>query len=151
MNTPTFPANIQRPEFIAPLSDVLRFVVSVQTLIETPYQDNGDAVMERMGDLLSLYPQSANAIASAKWHRDTVLKEVIEDMLIKARANDEDAIRAFKTTSVIKQLAEARTAELNSLLVLTERLNSTITHSLDALRSVLSNLKEERRVQGYAV
>ena len=150
MKEPTFPAHIQRPEFIAPLSDVLRFVVSVQTLIETPYQDNGDAVMNRISDLLSLYPQSANAIASAKWHRDTVLKEVIEGMLKKASENDADAIRAFKTPSVIKQLAEARTAELNSLLVLTERLNSTITHSLDALRSVLSNLKEERRVQGYA-
>lgn len=146
----TFPTNIQRPEWIAPLSDVLRFVVSVQTLIETPYQDNGEAVMNRISDLLSLYPQSANAIASAKWHRDTVLKDVIESMLKKASENDADAIRAFKTPSVIKQLAEARTAELNSLLVLTERLNSTITHSLDALRSVLSNLKEERRVQGYA-
>ena len=145
-----FPTHIQRPEWITPLSDVLRFVVSVQTLIETPYQDSGEAVMNRMSDLLFLYPQSANAIASAKWHRDTVLKDVLEDMLRKARDNDEDAIRAFKTPSVIKQLAEARTAELNSLLVLTERLNSTITHSLDALRSVLSNLKEERRVQGYA-
>lgn len=151
MKEPTFPTHIQRPEFIAPLSDVLRFVVSVQTLIETPYADNGDAVMNRISDLLSLYPQSANAIASAKWHRDTVLKEVIEDMLRKAKDSDEGAIRAFKTPSVIKQLAEARTAELNSLLVLTERLNSTITHSLDALRSVLSNLKEERRVQGCAV
>jgi formate dehydrogenase maturation protein FdhE len=145
-----FPTNIQRPEWVAPLSDVLRFVLSVQTLIETPYQDNGEAVMNRISDLLSLYPQSANAIASAKWHRDTVLKDILEDMLRKAKDNDEDAIRAFKTPSVIKQLAEARTAELNSLLVLTERLNSTITHSLDALRSVLSNLKEERRVQGYA-
>jgi formate dehydrogenase maturation protein FdhE len=145
-----FPTNIQRPEWVAPLSDVLRFVLSVQTLIETPYQDNGEAVMNRISDLLSLYPQSANAIASAKWHRDTVLKDVIEEMLRKAKDNDEDAIRAFKTPSVIRQLAEARTAELNSLLVLTERLNSTITHSLDALRSVLSNLKEERRVQGYA-
>jgi formate dehydrogenase maturation protein FdhE len=145
-----FPTNIQRLEWIAPLSDVLRFCISVQTLIETPYQDNGEAVMNRISDLLSLYPQSANAIASAKWHRDMILKDVIEEMLRKAKDNDEDAIRAFKTPSVIKQLAEARTAELNSLLVLTERLNSTITHSLDALRSVLSNLKEERRVQGYA-
>ena len=109
MKQPNFLEYIQRPDWICSLSDVLHFCLSVQTLIETPYADNGDAVMGRMADLLSLYPQSANAIASAKWHRDTVLKDVIENMLRKAKDNDEDAIRAFKTPSVIKQLAEART------------------------------------------
>ena len=68
----------------------------------------------------------------------------------KAANNDEEAIKAFKTPSVINALASARCAELNALLVYCERLNAAITHSIDGLRSILSNLKEERRAKGFA-
>jgi hypothetical protein len=122
--TPAFPAHIQRPEWVAPLSDVVRFCLSVQTLLETPYQEHGEAVMERIGELTMLYPSSCSALASATWHRDSLLRDTYEDMLRKARDNDETAIRAFKTPSVIKDLANTRCAELNALLVWCERSNS---------------------------
>ena len=66
-------------------------------------------------------------------------------MMKKAAANDDEAIKAFKTPSVINALASARCAELNALMVYCERLNAAITHSIEGLRSILSNLKAERQ------
>ena len=151
MTTPTLPAAVQCPDYLGTLGDVLGFIVSVETLIETPYDTrSGDAVSDWIADLTILLASSPKAISSARYYRDETLKHVIEEMMKKAAQNDEDAIRAFKTPSVIKDLASARCAELNALMVYCERLNAAITHSIDGLRSILSNLKEERRAMGFA-
>ena len=144
MKQPNFPESIPRPDWVMNLGNVLAFTSTVTGLIETPYQQTGEAVSDRIGDLVMLYPTSCAAIASAKWHRDELLKHTYETMIRKAKENDEEAIKLFKSTSILKSLAESRVAELNALLALCERLNSAITHTVEAMRSVLSNLKAER-------
>ena len=146
MNLPTLPSAVQCPDYLATLSEVLGFIVGVETLIETPYDTrSGDAVSARIADLTILLANSPKAISSARYYRDETLKYVIEEMMKKAAASDDEAIKAFKTPSVINALASARCAELNALLVYCERLNAAITHSIEGLRSILSNLKAERQ------
>jgi len=150
MKIPEIPASIQTPDYLSSLSGVLEFILSVETLIETPYDTkSGDVVAERISDLIYLFAGSTKAISSARYYRDETLKYVYEEMLRKAALNDELAIKAFKTPSVINKIAETRVAELNALLVYVERINAAITHSIDGLRSILSNLKAERQVTSY--
>lgn len=151
MKEPTLPAAVQCPDYLATLSEVIGFIVGVETLINTPYDTrSGDAVSERIADLTILLASSPKAISSARYYRDETLKHTYQEMMKKAATNDDEAIKAFKQPSIIKAIAESRVSELNALLVYCERLNAAITHSIDGLRSILSNLKEERRAMGFA-
>ena len=146
MNLPTLPSAVQCPDYLATLSEVLGFIVGVETLIETPYDTrSGDAVSDRIADLTILLASSPKAISSARYYRDETLKHTYQEMMRKAAQNDDEAIRAFKQASIIKAIAESRGSELNALLVYCERLNAAITHSIEGLRSILSNLKAERQ------
>jgi hypothetical protein len=151
MKEPQLPATITSPEYLGTLSDVLRFIVSVETLMETPYDSkDGNAVADRIADLVMLFPSSTKAIASVTFYRDETLKHTYNEMMKKAAQNDDEAIKAFKQASVITAIAKSRVAELNALLVYVERVNASITHSIDGMRSILSNLKEERRMMAGA-
>lgn len=150
MKTPHLPAAIQAPEYLSSLGDVLRFILSVETLIDTPFDTrSGDAVVERIDKMTILLASSPKATASAKYYRDETLKHTYEEMMKKAAQNDDEAIKAFKQASVIKAIAESRVSELNALLTYCERLNAAITHSIEGLRSILSFIKEERRATAY--
>jgi hypothetical protein len=61
----------------------------------------------------------------------------------------ETFIGTNESWNVVKMLIESKTKDERRLFLLAERLNATITHQIDAVRSLLSFEKESAKLGGH--
>lgn len=154
MCLPTFQNQNQnmKPQFIWEKEQILSFLDQADRLLEiTLNGDNPEEVIDRMAHIITLFPSSSNAVASAKWWREHQYKIEYKQVYERyVRAEQPDHSRTFVSASILKDYINARVGEWTSIVSRAERQNAAITHSLDALRSILSSLKEERKISNYS-
>lgn len=95
-------------------------------------QDNGEEMSERLTQLSIYLARSAVVQGNAQYFLD--LKQGIESELTLKNVPG-------VTPSMLTKIVAGKCANEMKLLKLAERLNRTITHQIDALRSQLSYLK----------
>jgi len=104
---------------------------------QATYDDkNGDLISGRLSELSSYLAESSNLLAWAQYYYDKIQGEEAEK-LIKEQGQTEIRI----SPTVFKQLINGRSINESKILKFTERINRTITHQIDILRSQLSYLK----------
>jgi hypothetical protein len=145
------PAN--RPEYIWSIESIFAFFDQFDELASTPLNtDDGTAVSDRIADFLQLFPASVNVNASAVWYREAAYKDqfdLMADNIKKAKA-EKLPIEGMASASVVGQYIKSRCAEFAAMAERASRTNAAITHSLDALRSLLSNIKTDKQISQYA-
>ena len=106
----------------------------------TRYSSNdGNELVERITDLNIYLARSAAMLSWAQYYYDKAQGEEAEK-LVKEQADNDIKI----SPTVFKQLISGRTTNETKILKFTERLNRTITHQIDGVRSQLSYLKQLR-------
>lgn len=117
---------------ILPISLCRSNMQCVQDTLEIKTAQEPNALMERMTELASLLATSAQTMSSIKFHLTDALGIAMQ--------------QAFKDKyppSMAKTFAEGKCAELISDYELSNRQNACLTHTIDALRSILSFTKQE--------
>lgn len=143
---------MNKPEYIWSKESILGFLEQADKLLEiTINGDNPEEVIDRMSVIITMFPSSSNALASAKWWQAYTYKIEYNEAYKKyVNAQQPGESKTFVAPSVLKDYINARTGEWVSIVTRCERVNAAITHTLDALRSILSHLKEERKISNYA-
>lgn len=147
MNEPS-----NRPEYIWSIESIFAFFEQFDELASTPLNtDDGNAVSDRIADFLQLYPASVNVNASAVWYRDAAYKQEYHRIAdgMKERANKTE-LQNLTSASVLREYIRSRCMEFNAMHERATRVNAAIAHSLDALRSLLSNIKTDKQISQYA-
>ena len=140
-----------QPRGIWPMESIYNFQDQLESFLGvTIGADNPEEIADRMAALLVFYPSSAMALASAKYWQAYTYRTEYNTAYKRTTQIDPGEAKAFFTPSILKEYINSRTAEYMALVTRCERGNSAITHTLDALRSILSHLKEERKIQNYA-
>ncbi len=94
-------------------------------------KDNGNEVSERITNLNVYLARTSVLLSEAQFLFDERFAKETEKLI----GNE------LLTASTINNLAKSRCATEKKLLTLVDRINSTITHQLDSIRSQLSYLK----------
>jgi hypothetical protein len=144
-------SNNMQPRGIWPMESIYEFQEQLEGFLGvTVGADNPEEIVDRMAALLVFYPSSAMALASAKYWQAYKYRNEYNAAYKRSTQVDPGQGKPFLTPSILKEYISSRTAEEMALVTRCERGNSAITHTLDALRSILSHLKEERKIQNYA-
>jgi len=146
------PPPTQRPEYVWTIDQIFQFFEQLDELLSVKISTvSGEAVADNMADLLMLYPSSVNVLSSAKWYANEAYRyeynKVTEALKGKEQPKE---LKGVLSPLALKEYIKSRTSDFIYIADRAERCNAAITHSLDALRSVLSNLKAERQIQNYA-
>ena len=99
-------------------------------------QDEGGILTERITTLNIYLARSSALLSHAQYHYDKAQGEEAEKLI-----NDQESTGTKISPTVFKQLINGRTVNEAKILKFTERLNRTITHQIDGVRSQLSYLK----------
>jgi len=104
----------------------------------TRYNSNdGNELIERITDLNIYLARSASMLSWAQFYYDKAQGEEAEKLV-----KDQEGTGIKISPTVFKQLINGRTINEAKILKFTERLNRTITHQIDGVRSQLSYLKQ---------
>lgn len=141
-----------RPSFIWQMENILQFVKETQDFFSQEIDtDNGDEIAYRIAWCISSLSASTNAVASAKWYAQAAYRmeyeNIAKEMVERAKNK---GVRDLVPPSILKDYITSRTAEFIAVQAMTERINATITHSMEGLRSILSKLKEDKKASTYA-
>jgi hypothetical protein len=141
-----------KPDYIWTWESCAAFLDTAEGLIATPINtESGEEIAERIADIIALYPASANVVASLKWYNESAYRSEFERIAKYIKDGKADAVTApLQVPSILKEYIKSRTANEQAMLVRGERVNSMLTHAMEGLRSVLSKIKEDRRVSSYA-
>lgn len=104
----------------------------------TVEREIGDAVAAQLVDLNALLGTSAGALSSL-FHKREAAKLLVYEVIAKEGST--------LTASLQKDMVQAKTSGYGAAYTYAERLNSSLVHSIDGLRSVLSWLKLEKGQQ----
>lgn len=141
-----------KPDWIWNIADCLTFLETAEGVIASPINtENGEEIAATIGDLIAMYPASSNVVASMKYHNEANYRkqyEAIAKHLKEGKASTDTL--PLTVPSVLKDYIKSRTADTQALLVRAERINAAITHAIEGLRSVLSKVKEDRKMSNYA-
>ena len=99
-------------------------------------QDDGGILTERITELNVYLARSSALLSHAQYHYDKAQGKEAEKII-----RDEGKTGIKISPTVFKQLINGRTVNEAKILKFTERLNRTITHQIDGVRSQLSYLK----------
>ncbi|MCP4394519.1 MAG: hypothetical protein GY804_09680 [Alphaproteobacteria bacterium] len=102
-------------------------------------KDSGDELAERITELNIYLARSASMLSWAQFYYDKAQGEESEAIL---KEEKDTGLRIAPT--IFKQLVNGRTVNEAKILKFCERLNRTITHQIDGVRSQLSYLKQLR-------
>ena len=95
-------------------------------------QSNPDEILGKLNSLTGLLPTSSHAVAVAEFiYGEKLMQLTLDNQYSKLSATDKKMIFAGRAKNEIYYVT------------LTERQNKSITHSIDALRSMISFLKSE--------
>ncbi len=98
--------------------------------------DNGDILALRITGLNVRLARSASLLSWAQYYYDKAQGDEAEKLV-----KDQESTQIKISPTVFKQLINGRTVQEAKVLKFTERLNRTITHQIDGVRSQLSYLK----------
>jgi hypothetical protein len=143
---------MNKPEYVWTFDSCLSFLDTAEGLISAPINtESGEEIADRITDIIALYPASANVVASLKWYNESAYRSEFERIAKYIKDGKADAVTApLQVPSILKEYIKSRTANEQAMLVRGERVNSMLTHAMEGLRSVLSKIKEDRRVSSYA-
>jgi hypothetical protein len=114
------------------LDEIEKEITEIIGFISCYYnKDNGNEVSERITNLNIYLARTSVLLSEAQFLFDERFSSETEKLI----GNE------LLTASTINNLAKSRCAIENKLLKLVDRINSTITHQLDSIRSQLSYLK----------
>jgi hypothetical protein len=146
MNTPT-----NRPEWIWSIESVFEFLNQADEALALPINtDQGEEVADRLAELIALFPASCNVVAACKWYEQAAYKQEFHMYAEELKSRAGDTYKHLTAPSVLRDYLKSRTAEFQALYTRAERTNAAITHSMEGLRSILSKIKEDRRISNYA-
>jgi predicted metalloendopeptidase len=114
----------------------------MQTFLEIEPSDDLNEMVERIHHLGILISQSGKMLADAKYYKDTLVNDAIMQAL---KQSYEERLSA----STINKYVETAAKESSYLVNWIDRINSTATHQLDGIRSVLSYRKAEFSTLNY--
>jgi hypothetical protein len=131
------------PAHITPYDKLLSEADEIQRFAEITISDNPEEIIERINALCVYIARTGNMLADAKYYL--------------ARKSKDEAIEAIKEilrlNNLSKKVQDSRIvgicADEKRLATELDRLNATLTHQLDAMRSLLSYEKENMRNLGY--
>lgn len=84
-------------------------------------------------DLMGYLARTSKMLADAKYHKDNAVKNsIINELKLDAPA------------SILKQLIESTCKRENYLVSWIDRMNSTVVHQMDFLRTIISKAKAEQ-------
>lgn len=149
------PAQVPKPSYVWSIQNIFDLFDQItQTLEEEVPADNGDAVASKISELLLLYPSSCDALASCVWYAETAYRDAYNAVYLSVKGilgSDTPAeLKGLLSASVVNAYIKSRTADFQYMRERAERLNRAITHALDALRSLLSSIKEDKKISNYA-
>lgn len=141
-----------RPDYVWTIEQIFDFFEQVDGVLSVKSSTTaGEAVADQIADLLMLYPASTNVLASAKWYANEAYRHEYNKVVEALKSAEQPKeLKGALSPLAIKEYIKSRTADFIYILERADRCNAAITHSLDALRSVLSNLKAERQISNYA-
>jgi len=141
-----------KPDWIWNIDSCLTFLETAEGLIASPINtENGEELAAAIGDLIAMYPSSSSVVASMKYHNEANYRKQYEGIArhLKEGKASTDTL-PLTVPSVLRDYIKSRTADTQALLVRAERINAAITHAIEGLRSVLSKVKEDRKMSNYA-
>jgi len=123
---------MENANLILPIASCRANLQCIQDYLELKCAQEPQALMERLTELSSLLSTSAQTMSSIKF--------VVVDAVGLAT---QEAFRLKYPPSMAKSYAEGKCAELIANYELANRQNAAITHSIEAVRSILSFTKQE--------
>ena len=88
-------------------------------------------ILVRLEELNMMLADSSLCLANARYLQDNTINDAIISVL-----NDEVMSKA--SASIVNQFIKSKAKEINYIVNLFDRINSTIVHQIDSLRSILS-------------
>ncbi|MFA5299887.1 MAG: hypothetical protein WC389_17010 [Lutibacter sp.] len=95
--------------------------------------ENPEECVDRGLDLMAYLARTSKMLADAKYHQDQAVQNSIVAQL-----------KLGVSASILKKLIESTCKRENYLVNWIDRLNSTIVHQLDFMRTVISKAKAEQ-------
>lgn len=111
----------------------------MQLFLETKSGSEPNDLIERAELLLVLIAQSGNCLADAKYLQETAIGQAIQKSI---NLGYEQRL----STSTINKFVNAEAKEFNYLVNTFDRINAAATHSLDAVRTLISYRKSEMMI-----
>ena len=108
----------------------------MQTYLETPAGHEPQELIDRIEYLNILIAKSGQLLAEAKFIQD----EVVNKGLLQAM---EDGLDKKLTPSLINKFVSSSAKNINYLVNWADRINSSATHQLDGIRTIISYKKAE--------
>lgn len=146
------PAQLPRPDQIWSIVDCFAFFDMADDAMRRPYNAaNHFEVSERIVELSQLFPSAGDVQAAAVYYANEAFRVAVHDYAqeLKDRAEQKDIYKPLVAPMVLSAYLKSRTAEYLHMKEKAERCSAGLVHSLDALRSVLSNLKEHARLATF--
>lgn len=115
-------------------------IEKMQSFLEEPTSNNPVEIQERLGDLMVYLARSSELLAIAKRElRKKKSTDIANTIIAVAKETN-------LSSKVQNQLLDCIAEEESFLVDWLDRINSTIVHQIDGLRSLLSYAKEEMRM-----
>lgn len=102
-------------------------------------------LIDQLGELCKALPFINNQMAIAKYMLNSKKQKAYETLVASSVANEN-----YFAPSLAKDYIGAKIQEDQYNYDICERTSRTIVHTVEALRSCLSALKEEAKLEGYA-
>lgn len=145
----TQPTN--RPEWIWSIEQAFTFLDEADEALARPVNtENGEEVADRLAELIAMFPASCNVVAACKWYEQAAYKQEFHLYADELKSRAGDTYKHLTAPSVLRDYLKSRTAEMQALYTRAERTNAAITHAMEGLRSILSKIKEDRKISNYA-
>jgi hypothetical protein len=124
--------NITPPEAIA------QELQTYQDYLQQEYRsDNGAEVVARIDTLGGYMARSGKLKADAEWFYNKLIDSEIMNCL-------QSMMHEKLSTSTVNKMIEAKAKDYKYLLTWADRVNRSCTHQIDAMRSILSDLKADK-------
>jgi hypothetical protein len=121
----------------------LKDVEHIDSLISTPRNKEASKLWEDLDALIQWLARSGELVADAESIYESALGATIIEMSTEKKYSF--------ATSLFRQVAEGKCADILKIYRRIERQNAALTHAIDAIRSLLSYEKENlRQISGGA-
>jgi hypothetical protein len=117
------------------MKKLLEEISTIYQSIKEPLDRKPEGLMNELDFRCQWLARSVELLADAQLILDTKRGEVAETF-----------IGTEQSWNVVKMLIESRTKDEKRLVLLADKLNSTLTHQIDAIRSLLSFEKQSLKL-----
>lgn len=152
--TPNVPEVVvgNRPEYVWEIFAIFSFFEGIEEVLNQKVDSsNPSEISDRIGELIGYYSSSSQVCASAEWYRNSVYKHEYNRVfdVLKDKEIPKD-LKGMTSPSMLKEYIKSRIADFEYVQTRADRINRAITHTIDGLRSMLSNAKNERSMSRHA-